>query len=833
MNISQFLRSQASDQQRSERLKQFDPERMDYTLKIQKPDGEVVILRNPKEFDDGVLTDKQHTVPEGSNLIAAGTASWDWRAKKQLTVGIDFDTNDNHAAGLTSVRFNAVLEAVRRVPWLEVRRSTGGKGLHAYPRFTQPVDVATRAEASALARAVLILASRVAGFDFKAAKDCAGGNMWFFKADAAPNAYEVIKEATEALDPEELPPGWREAKEACMAKIKLAPATVELSSEHLEMEKHLLELPYSVIYRNDLGCYHIHTYALQEAHRRHGYHGYFATISKGTDPGQPNGYMFPLPGGAFLVKRFGNAQEHPSWFHGQNGDYALLNTEVPFEKAVQHFSRNSTTKGYSFTRANLEAMLQAIGVWLEIPDAFSGRTLFVKTSKGDARITVEKQDSDAQPADWTSTGTTWQRSFPTPPTPSAFAHAEAHSVSDIVRAVTTDTESAKWFIKTDGLWIGAPASEVSKVLAANGVQPILTMGLMREKPYWLVFEPFREEYLPGRRWNREAPQLACEPADEAGDTPTWDAIFNHLGNGLDEDIAADEICQSRGITSGAQYLMLWTKLLIEKPHQRTPYLFFTSRQNNTGKTSLGSSICHLINPGVAEINEEALVDKFTGELEGKVLCLIEELDLRDERRRAYAMLKRILTSKTLTIRKMRTDAYNVPNFTHFIHTANDANFVPVETEDMRIVKISVPPISRFIETIDFEEGIRREAPFMLRKLLDMPLPEPYGRFFLPVVQTSLKENVLSGIYDTETTEAEEGLKKFAETFLTKDPRALAPATEVLGRYVDFCIKEKLPQVPKPGFLKALRDKAGMPVDKKQKRVNGKQVWHYMGLSLKA
>jgi hypothetical protein len=51
----------------------------------------------------------------------------------------------------------------------------------------------------------------------------------------------------------------------------------------------------------------------------------------------------------------------------------------------------------------------------------------------------------------------------------------------------------------------------------------------------------------------------------------------------------------------------------------------TSRQNNTGKTSLGASNCHLINPGVAEINEEALVDKFTSELEGKVLCLLDEL----------------------------------------------------------------------------------------------------------------------------------------------------------------------------------------------------------------
>jgi hypothetical protein len=152
---------------------------------------------------------------------------------------------------------------------------------------------------------------------------------------------------------------------------------------------------------------------------------------------------------------------------------------------------------------------------------------------------------------------------------------------------------------------------------------------------------------------------------------------------------------------------------------------------------------------------------------------------------------------------------------------------------MRIVMISVSPISRFIETIEFEEGVRREAPSMLRKLLNMPLPEPYGRFFLPVVQTSLKESVLSGIYDTETSEAEEGLKKFADACIIKDPKALARTTDVLLRYVEFCAQEKLPRVPKPGFLKALREKAGMPVGKKQRRVNGKQVWHYAGLALKA
>jgi hypothetical protein len=174
------------------------------------------------------------------------------------------------------------------------------------------------------------------------------------------------------------------------------------------------------------------------------------------------------------------------------------------------------------------------------------------------------------------------------------------------------------------------------------VKPAAAMGLMRQEPYWLVFEPFQDEYLPGRRWNREAPQLACQPADEAGDTPTWDAVFNHIGSGLDEDVSGDEVCQSRGILTGSQYLKLWFKLLVERPQQRTPYLFLTSRQNNTGKTSLGASICHLINPGVAEINEEALEvgpifrtlqvlksGEHIGTLRHKGVCDVETIDRQE------------------------------------------------------------------------------------------------------------------------------------------------------------------------------------------------------------
>lgn len=833
MNVKKFLRANVVDDERFDRFNALDTERFDYTLQVQFPNGNVACLRNPQESEDGSLADKGYHIPEGTKLLAAGTAFWEWPEKKQHTVGIDIDTDDKHAAGLGTSAFAAALEAARLVSWLEIRLSSGGKGLHLFPKFSEPVDVASRAEASALARAVLALASREANFDFKAAKDCAGSNFWIYKADAASNAYEVIKAATTALDIADLPPGWREAKEARKRKIEFAPSTVALSAEHLEIEKQLQSLNYSLIYMPEFGCYHVHTHALQVAHEKFAYRGHFATASDGTDPGHPNAYMFPLPDGAFLVKRFGNAQEHASWFSGPNGKYALLNVDAPFDLAAQNFALNKTTKGYAFSRDKLVTMLKAVGVTLPIPELFTERTLFLKTVKADCQISVEKQESDPTVENWTPTGKTWQRSFPIPSVSNAFRYAETVGVSNIVRAITTDKESAQWCINTDGEWIGTKASEVAYVLASHLVKPAMVMGMMREEPYHLVFEPYQEEYMPGRRWNREAPQLACQPADEAGNTPTWDAVFNHIGGGLDEDIANDETCRRLGIISGAQYLKLWTKLLIERPQQRTPYLFLTSRQNNTGKTSLGASICHLIDPGVAEINEEALVDKFTGELEGKVLCLIEELDLRDRRNKAYATLKRVLTSKTLTIRKMRTDAYNVPNYTHYIHTANDATFVPCETEDMRIVMVSVSPITEFIESLVFEEGIKREAPSMLRKLIDMPLPEPCGRFYLPVVQTSLKESVLSGLYDDEVSEAEEGVKKFASKFLTASKSECVQTSLLLQKYVDYCKSEKLPQVAKMGFLKTLRDKAGLAIDKKQKRIDGTQLWHYMGIALKA
>ena len=56
------------------------------------------------------------------------------------------------------------------IPWVTVRKSTGGNGIHLYV-FLPDVPTANHTEHAALARAVLGQMSALVGFDFKAKVD--------------------------------------------------------------------------------------------------------------------------------------------------------------------------------------------------------------------------------------------------------------------------------------------------------------------------------------------------------------------------------------------------------------------------------------------------------------------------------------------------------------------------------------------------------------------------------------------------------------------------------------------------------------------------------------
>ena len=62
---------------------------------------------------------------------AIGCTGWDWKARVSRWVGFDFD-DITKSTGINGEQLAAVEKAACELPYVEVRKSTGGKGRHLY-----------------------------------------------------------------------------------------------------------------------------------------------------------------------------------------------------------------------------------------------------------------------------------------------------------------------------------------------------------------------------------------------------------------------------------------------------------------------------------------------------------------------------------------------------------------------------------------------------------------------------------------------------------------------------------------------------------------------------
>ena len=245
-------------------------------------------------------------------------------------VGFDFDSITGHAAGICDEELNRVREAAKALPYVEVRRSTSGNGLHLYVML-DCIPTANHTEHSAVARAVLGKMSRDAEFDFKDAVDCVGGNMWFWSRRATPEnqGLTLIKASTQELTESDIG-AWR-----FVSAADAAHPAVEEDEDHgriLEAcRKHG-----TGSYDEGTGCYRAHTSILKQVHAELKLKGAFEAVSTGTDLTTPNAFMFPRPHGALYVVRFGTDNEHPLWDRTAKGQACILfNHAVPVDSVCR------------------------------------------------------------------------------------------------------------------------------------------------------------------------------------------------------------------------------------------------------------------------------------------------------------------------------------------------------------------------------------------------------------------------------------------------------------------------------------------------------------------
>ena len=256
---------------------------------------------------------------------------WDWQALRSRWVAFDFDSLTTHAkgAGLSKEELKAVKEAAKALSYVEVRRSTGGAGIHLYVYFDAAgIPCENHTVHAALARCILGRMSSDTGFDFASQIDCCGSNMWVWARKMTPENHglERIKAATQVLSEADLPTNWRDHIEVVTRKRSkvrvngiaddsdLSPfealassrKIIPLDASHRKQIEALQQSGFTTLWIDDHHLLQTHTCALKAL--RDGPDGAalkligpFETNSEGHNPGNPNCFLFPLLDGGWRV----------------------------------------------------------------------------------------------------------------------------------------------------------------------------------------------------------------------------------------------------------------------------------------------------------------------------------------------------------------------------------------------------------------------------------------------------------------------------------------------------------------------------------------------------
>ncbi len=262
-----------------------------------------------------------------THVEGIGCTGFDFGKRVSRWFGFDFDSIAGHKGGkqLSDEELKAVREAAWNIPWLEIRKSTGGKGLHLYIRCDkQGISVENHTEHAALGRAVLEMISSAVDYDFEAKADCCGGNMWIWhrKITKDNEGLKLLKPATEQIKAEDVPGDWRshlpvvKRKRATQRVIGVPGKAddefdelvsfrkrVPFTEEHKQIMDALSGNGFTMVYQRDNHLVQTHTARLTQLVDDPSFKikGIFQTISEGTDPGTPNAYMFPWSKGGWAV----------------------------------------------------------------------------------------------------------------------------------------------------------------------------------------------------------------------------------------------------------------------------------------------------------------------------------------------------------------------------------------------------------------------------------------------------------------------------------------------------------------------------------------------------
>jgi hypothetical protein len=742
-------------------------------------------FRIPKgSFSDPHWQDFLLRFPIEKHVDAIGSTGWLWASKLSLWVAYDIDAITGHAkgVGVPEAELTRVKEAVSSLDYVEVRRSTSGAGLHLYVHLPAPgVTTANHGEHAAVARAILSRISQDVGFDMGVSIDVCGSNTWIWarRANIENMGFQLIKGATSPF-PHDLS-NWRDhlpvvsrtrsrvsigvaAKdEDIFEQMASAHQRVPLDTMHIAIRDGLMGLKGTTIWVQDHHLMQTHTSLLKMLKETSSLDikGVFETNSAGTNVGQPNCFAFPLKDGAWRVTRFGaGTQEHSSWTQdGKGWTTTIYNRRPSLETAALARGAQELAKGgyvFDMLRDAVSMIRDDVAcdpnLKISMPEKLSTRKATTrKSASGHIVIEVPASKDDGPMPGWNDSDRKgyWTQLVKVAANPANVDNTSGNYDKMMRCLQTVESQPAGWAVsKNTGDWMRKTPGSVKTILQALGnekTEAECIMGGAELQPWKLVTVPFAAEYPGDRQWNNGAPQLAVTPSppndEEDSPHPHWDLMLEHIGCRLDKHLRREKWAQDAGVLTGRQYLQAWYANVIRHPFSHLPYLFLYGPENS-GKSIFHEAFSLLVTRGVVKA-DAALTSQYNSELEGCILAIVEERNITSTTG-AHAKIKEVVTGDMISIRRMRTDVYQVRNTTHWVQCSNEIDACPVFSGDSRITVIHVPEITKEIPKERFKAALLAEAPFFLSTLLHMPLPTPGGRLRLPMVVSDEKTAIIAG-----------------------------------------------------------------------------------------
>lgn len=202
----------------------------------------------------------------------------------------------------------------------------------------------------------------------------------------------------------------------------------------------------------------------------------------------------------------------------------------------------------------------------------------------------------------------------------------------------------------------------------------------------------------------------------AEDCPTIMSFINHVWGDKKTHFTMPEHGKKEYTTM--EMALDYFQLLYQTPQQKLPIVCLVSKENNTGKSTVGNFLRMMLGANVAIVGNADLVSDFNAHWATKNVVIVDEAKI--DKQHVVEKVKMLSTAKKLFMNAKGRGQVELDCFLKFIFiTNNEDSFITASDDDIRFWVIKVPVLKKENPNIlkNFEEEMPAFLSFLSRRNL--------------------------------------------------------------------------------------------------------------------